>query len=82
MVSSPDDIALSARSAPPLADAVEPKANIGIKSTMEYAQPSEPQRQQDIDYRVPFGDSPVPVHCPVCQQRTVSKTTNVSGGYT
>ena len=80
-VSSPDDIAPSARSAP-LADAVEPKANIGTKSTMEYAQPSEPQGQQGVDYRVPFGDSPVPVQCPVCQQRTVSKTTNVSGGYT
>ena len=83
VVSSPDDIAPSARSAaPPPADALEPKANNGAKSTMEYAMPSEPQHQQGVDYKVPFGDSPVPVQCPVCQQRTVSKTKNVSGGYT
>ena len=70
---SPDDIA------PPLAD--EPTAT---KSTMEYAEPQQRQQQQegDVDYRVPFCDSPVPVQCPACGQRTVSKTRNVSGGYT
>ena len=85
MVSSPDDIAPSARSAPPLsADAVlvEAKPDMEMKPTMEYARPPEPQRTQEVDFKTPFSDSPVPVRCPVCQQRTVSKTRNVSGGYT
>lgn len=55
----------------------------GTNPTMEYAQPSGPeQQQQRIDYKTPFCATPVPVQCPVCKQRSVSKTKHVSGGYT
>ncbi|KAL9091312.1 MAG: hypothetical protein Q9165_004946 [Trypethelium subeluteriae] len=37
---------------------------------------------QRIDYQVPFGSEPVPVHCPVCQQKTLSTTEPVMGGIT
>ena len=59
VISSTDDIARSAP--PPLADAaaVEPKPDIG---PMEYAPPLERQERQDVvDFKTPFGDSPVPV---------------------
>ena len=59
------------------------RASDGTKSTaMVYPRPLEPAQQQRVDYSVPFRDSSIPVHCPVCQRRTVSKTKNVSGGYT
>lgn len=74
-----EDIGPSRHLAPP-ADA-QRKAN-ATQSPMEYARPSEPGYQQRIDYKIPFGDTSVPVQCPACQQRTVSKTNNVSGGYT
>ena len=38
--------------------------------------------RQNIDYQIPFNEDPVPVQCPVCQQRTMSKTKHVAGGYT
>lgn len=77
--STPDEAAPPTRSAP----IVDPEhtAN-GMMHTMEYARLFEPQYQQRIDYKAPFGDSPVPIQCPTCQQRTISKTKNVSGGYT
>lgn len=41
---------------------------------------SQPRAQPQTDHSVPFGDTSVPVRCPVCQQRTFTKTNPVSGG--
>ena len=35
-----------------------------------------------IDYQIPFGSKPIPIYCPVCQQKTTSKVDTVTGGIT
>ncbi|KAM0805088.1 LITAF-like zinc ribbon domain-containing protein [Usnea florida] len=70
-------------SSTPSAHPADPNSNpSGMRSTMEYAPQMTLQPQQKIDYQIPFGETSVPVQCPVCGQRSVSKTKGVSGGYT
>ncbi|KAF2232776.1 hypothetical protein EV356DRAFT_568466 [Viridothelium virens] len=37
---------------------------------------------QRVDYEVPFGPRPIPIHCPFCQQESTSTVHTVVGGVT